>query len=141
MLHSRIVNIGSPRDSQNRIVLHLKISKWNPAVICAETLLQVAVVLTESLIWKIIYAGEPPISGVNVIFDLQDVTLTHARQITPTFARNYVRFTADCLPFKLLSAHFINTSLTLSILVSLFKRFMNEKSKKRVSLLLFCIYI
>lgn len=114
----------------------LKIAKWNPSEISAEALLQVAVLMAETYLWKTIFNEELPILGAYVIFDLQDVSLTHMRQVTPTFARNYVRFTADCLPFKLLSAHFINTNLTLSILVSLFKRFMNEKSKKRVRLIM-----
>ena len=73
------------------------------------------------------------VAGQIGIIDLADVTLAHLIQMQPAFVKKMTMFMQDGSPFRQKGIHYINTPKGFEQLFNLFKSFMNEKMKSRVS--------
>lgn len=72
------------------------------------------------------------IYGVFAIVDLQGVTLGHALQLTPPVIKKAVHAWQDCYPVRTRSMEFINAPVYVNVVLNIFRKFMNDKLKKRV---------
>lgn len=70
--------------------------------------------------------------GVSAIFDLNGVSLAHARQLTPSTVKRAVHAWQNyhCRPKHL---EFVNAPIYVNVVLRVFKRFMSEKLRGRVN--------
>ncbi|ENN77440.1 hypothetical protein YQE_06264, partial [Dendroctonus ponderosae] len=78
------------------------------------------------------------VGGANVIIDLEGLSLTHVYQFSPSMAKLIVDWVQptwlqECAPVRLRGIHIINQPYLFSMLYALFKPFLGEYLKKRLS--------
>ncbi|KAK3912627.1 Retinol-binding protein pinta [Frankliniella fusca] len=72
------------------------------------------------------------IYGVFAVIDLNGVSLGHALQLTPPVIKKAVHAWQDCYPVRTRSMDFINAPMYVNVVLNIFRKFMNDKLKKRV---------
>lgn len=73
------------------------------------------------------------VAGQIAIIDLQGVTLQHLIQMQPSFVKKLTMMMQDSNPVRQKGIHYINAPKSFEHLYNLFKSFMNEKMRSRVS--------
>lgn len=73
------------------------------------------------------------IAGQVGILDLSDVTMKHFLQFDPVFIKKMTVLSQDASPFRQKGFHYVNTPSSFEYVFNMFKSFMSEKNKKRVS--------
>lgn len=73
------------------------------------------------------------ISGQIGVIDLADVTLAHFMQMQPALVKKMTMFMQDGSPIRQKGLHYINAPKGFEQLFNMFKSFMNEKMRSRVS--------
>lgn len=73
------------------------------------------------------------IAGQLGILDLSKVTMTHFLQMTPGFIKKMTMLGQESSPFRQKGFHYIHTPSGFETVYGLFKSFMTEKNKSRVS--------
>ena len=73
------------------------------------------------------------IAGQNGILDLANVTMGHFLQMTPSFVKKMAMLGQESSPFRQKGFHYIHTPSGFETVYNLFKSFMNEKNRSRVS--------
>ncbi|XP_057338580.1 retinol-binding protein pinta-like [Microplitis mediator] len=71
--------------------------------------------------------------GVIVIFDMNNVTLSHGLQMTPRVVQRLVHSWQGCYPVKINSLNFINAPLHVNGILTIFKSFMSHKMRTKVN--------
>ncbi|KDR18338.1 Alpha-tocopherol transfer protein-like [Zootermopsis nevadensis] len=72
------------------------------------------------------------ISGVDVIFDLEGLSIQHIYQIGPSFASNILHWAQDCVPLRIKGLHIVNQPYIFNMLFAIFKPFLSVKFRKRI---------
>ncbi|KAE8749829.1 hypothetical protein FOCC_FOCC003297 [Frankliniella occidentalis] len=72
------------------------------------------------------------IYGVFAVIDLSGVSLGHALQLTPPVIKKAVHAWQDCYPVRTRSMDFINAPIYVNVVLNIFRKFMNDKLKRRV---------
>lgn len=75
------------------------------------------------------------IAGQTGIIDLAGVTMAHFMQFNPTFIKKVTMMSQEASPTRQKGFHFINTPFGFDSIFNIFKSFMNDKNKTRVSLM------
>jgi len=75
------------------------------------------------------------IAGAIVIFDMDGLTLQQTWQFTPPFAKRIVDLLQEAMPVRIKNIHIVNQPYVFNMVFALFKPFLKEKLKSRVSIL------
>lgn len=73
------------------------------------------------------------IAGQMGVLDLSNVSMTHFLQMTPSFVKKMTMLGQESSPFRQKGFHYVHTPPSFETIFNLFKSFMNEKNKSRVS--------
>lgn len=73
------------------------------------------------------------IAGQIVILDLENTGMGHFLQMNPTLVKKMTTLSQEASPLRQKGLHYIHTPTGFETIFNLFKGFMNEKNKKRVS--------
>lgn len=73
------------------------------------------------------------IAGQESLVDLAGCSLGHLGQMSPRFAKTAMMVGQDSSPIRMKGSHYVNTPTGFSTVFNLFKTFMSEKTKQRVS--------
>lgn len=73
------------------------------------------------------------IAGAVVIFDMDGLSLQQTMQFTPPFAKRIVDWLQDAVPLRIKNIHIVNQPYIFNMVFALFKPFLREKLKSRVS--------
>lgn len=73
------------------------------------------------------------IAGQVAILDFTDITLSHFIQFNPGFIKKSTMYQQDALPVREKGSHFVKMPSFALTVFNIFKSFLNEKNKARVS--------
>jgi len=77
---------------------------------------------------------ETQVCGAVVIFDMEGLSMQQVWQFSPPFAKRIVDWLQDSVPLRIKNIHIINQPTIFNMVFTLFKPFLREKLRSRVSL-------
>ncbi|CAH0749105.1 unnamed protein product [Diatraea saccharalis] len=72
------------------------------------------------------------VAGIRGIMDLENCTMAHFLQMSPTMAKKMTVYMQDAAPVRMKSHHYINTIPGFETVFNMFKALLNEKNRNRV---------
>ncbi|GLG96076.1 CTD2 [Gryllus bimaculatus] len=75
---------------------------------------------------------ETQVCGVQVIFDMDGLSLQQVWQFTPSFAKLIVDFLQEAIPLRVKGFHIVNQPYVFNMVFALFKPFLKEKLSSRI---------
>ena len=126
-----ILNIVPNRDQCGRRILILevgkkwKINKCSINEICKGCILHMEAAMMEPT---------TQITGAVIIFNLEGFSLQQAMQVTPSFAKTLVDLLQEAVPLRIKNIHVVNEPYIINMVFKLFKPFLKEKIRSRVSI-------
>lgn len=73
------------------------------------------------------------VAGQIGILDVSNITMAHVLQMNPTFVKKITTMMQDATPLRFKGMHYINVSPIFETVFNMFKTFLNEKNRSRVS--------
>lgn len=115
-------------DHEGKTIVILRIAGHNPRLHKIEDVIKVGLMILDLIAME---NELMQIYGVIAIFDLENISFDHARQMTPTLIRRLVTAWENyhCRPKQL---EFLNGPFYLNVILKIFKSFMSEKLKRRI---------
>lgn len=104
-------------------------SNWNPKKVTLEDMFKSIMVAIEIAMME----PKTQVGGVNVILNMEGLSLSHVCQFSPFMAKLIVDWVQDCAPVRLRGIHVINQPYLFNMLYTLFKPFLGEYIKKRLT--------
>lgn len=113
---------------ENKTVIIIRPAAHNPKIYKIDDFLKAGLMITDILA---ISNELLQIYGVIAIFDLDNISFEHVRQLTPSVIKKTVNSWENyhCRPKQL---EFINAPFYINFVLKIFKSFMNEKMKQRI---------
>ncbi|XP_042230144.1 alpha-tocopherol transfer protein-like isoform X4 [Homarus americanus] len=71
------------------------------------------------------------VTGLEIIIDIEGMTLTHVAQMTPVFVKKAMTMMQEGYPMRPKGLNYINTPAAFDTVFNIFKTFMKEKMKRR----------
>lgn len=130
-----VVNVLTNRDQDGRRVLIVHCGEiWDPKRVSADQLFRIFYLI------QIAALVEPitQVRGVVVIMDFDGLGMKQIKALSPTFSKRLLTFIQDAMPLRLKQVHMVNQPFLFNMVWTLFKPFVQEKLKTRVSSSLLC---
>lgn len=110
-------------------IILIRGAKYDPETIEIERLFKATTMLQDILLFE---DDRMIVSGCINLIDAKGGSLAHMRQYTPTFLKKYVMIW-NSNPLRLKGGHYFNTPSIFNTFFNIFKSFLSEKIKSRVS--------
>lgn len=130
IFEQNILIVTPYRDQHGRRMLILELGKkWKHNKCSLDEIFKGCVLYLEAAMLEPI----SQIAGAVVIFDMDGLTLQQTWQFTPPFAKRIVDLLQDAMPMRLKNLHIVNQPYVFNMVFALFKPFLREKLRSRVS--------
>lgn len=129
-INNEVVNVLTNCDQDGRRVLVVHCgSQWDTKKVNSDQLFRLFYLI------HIAAQVEPQsqVRGVVVIMDFNGMGLKQVSALTPAFSKRLLTFIQDAMPLRLKQVHMVNQPYVFNMVWSLFKPFVREKLKSRVS--------
>lgn len=84
---------------------------------------------------------ETQIAGIVVLLDMGGLSLQHVKFFTPYYAKKMVDLVQETFPLRFKGFHVVNEPFYFDAIMTVFKPFLKDKIRKRVSFLHYSLYI
>lgn len=129
---NNVVNVLTNCDQDGRRVLVVHCGQsWDPKLVNSDQLFRLFYLI------HIAAQVEPQsqVRGVVVIMDFDGLGMKQVRALSPSFSKRLLTFIQEAMPLRLKQVHMVNQPFLFNMVWTLFKPFVREKLKGRVSLL------
>nr|CAD7431802.1 unnamed protein product [Timema monikensis] len=123
---SLVLSDSSQRTSDSQ---HLEV--WDPSKVTANQIFRALYLIHVAACLE----PETQVRGVIVIMDFNGLSYRHVKAFTPSFSLLLLSFIQDAMPLRLKEVHMVNQPFIFNAVFQLFKPFIREKLKARVSLM------
>lgn len=126
-----VVNVLTNRDQDGRRVLIVHCGQiWDPKRVNSDQLFRLFYLI------HIAAQVEPctQVRGVVVIMDFDGMGMKQVGALSPSFSKRLLTFIQDAMPLRLKQVHMVNEPFIFNLVFKLFKPFIREKLKGRVSI-------
>ncbi|XP_041980370.1 alpha-tocopherol transfer protein [Aricia agestis] len=125
---AHVVAVPPYRDQDGRRLLFYRIGPWDPKEIPIDDILKGTIFALE------LGALEPrnQILGGVALFDLEDLTMQHVWQITPSVASKIVKLLVSSFPATTHAIHIVNNSWIFDKMYSIFRPFLTKSMQARI---------
>jgi len=132
IFEQNILTVLPNRDQCGRRVLIIELGKkWKHNKCSLDEVYKGCVLYLEAAMLE----PSTQIAGAIVIFDMDGLTLQQTWQFTPPFAKRIVDLLQEAMPVRIKNIHIVNQPYVFNMVFALFKPFLKEKLKNRVSIL------
>jgi len=123
-----VLTILPLRTQHGRRIFVIEVGKWKTKAVSLTELYRCVLLLVEIAVTE--YRTQ--ISGVEVIFDLEGLSIQHIYQIGPSFASTAVQWAQECVPLRFKAHHVVNQPYIFNMLFAIFKPFLSQKFRNRI---------
>lgn len=124
-----IITVLPRRDQHGRRILVLTLGKkWKHKEVNLDEVYKGAALLMEAAMME----PQTQICGVQVIFDMDGLSLQQTWQFTPPFAKRIVDWLQDSVPLRVKGIQIVNQPYIFNMVFALFKPFLREKLRSRI---------
>lgn len=132
IFEQNILTVLPNRDQHGRRILIVQLGKkWKHNKCSLDEIYKGCVLYLEAAMLE----PTTQVAGAVVIFDMDGLSLQQTWQFTPPFAKRLVDLLQDAMPLRIKNLHIINQPYIFNMVFALFKPFLREKLKSRVSFL------
>ncbi|XP_063976330.1 alpha-tocopherol transfer protein [Diachasmimorpha longicaudata] len=123
-----VMTVPGYRTECGRRMMIYRMGNWDPKKYGVEEIFKATVIILE------LGALEPraQILGGFVIFDLRDITMTHAWTMTPQIANMVIALMVTSFPMKTHAIHILHQSWVFDVIYSVFKPLLSKEMQERV---------
>ncbi|CAH1105882.1 unnamed protein product [Psylliodes chrysocephalus] len=129
VMSSQIVEVLEKTGLQDQLILWIRLDNWDPQYTTADEILQVSGVLCE-----LVYLKYKDVKNIDIILDLNNLSLKHIYGLSPKFAKRMVFFMSECLPMYMLHIYVVRQPKIFYLVYSLFKPFLEENIRKSIKI-------
>ncbi|KAG5683982.1 hypothetical protein PVAND_013237 [Polypedilum vanderplanki] len=116
------------KDECNRQIVILRVAAHNPKIHNQNDVMKVSLMVLD---WLIYNDELTSVYGTRAIFDMKNVQLGHALQMTPTIIMRAVQ-SMESYPTRIQQLYFVNAHKSINVILDIFKKFMSQKLKNRI---------
>lgn len=102
---------------------------WDTSKVTANQLFRIFFLIHELAVLE----PETQIKGVVVIMDYKNLGMRQVKALSPSFSLLLLSFIQDAMPLRLKEVHMVNEPYIFNLVWNIFKPFIRDKLKKRVS--------
>lgn len=126
-----IVNVLTNCDQLGRRILLVNCgSSWEPKEVSSDQLFRLFYLV--HLMAQLEVSTQ--IQGVVVLMDFNGLSLKQVKALTPAFSKRLLLFIQEAMPLRMKAIHIVNQPFIFNMVWSLFKPFIQDKLKSRVSI-------
>ncbi|XP_045511828.1 alpha-tocopherol transfer protein-like isoform X1 [Pieris brassicae] len=125
---ANILSVPPYRDQDGRRLMLYRIGCWNTKTIAVDDLLKATIFALEIGVMEI----RTQILGGVAMFDLEDIGIQHAWQVTPSVASKIVKLLVSSFPANTHAIHIINHSWVFDKMYNIFKPFLTRDMRSRI---------
>lgn len=107
---------------------------WDPSKVTSTQVFRIFYLIHELAVLE----PESQIRGIVVIMDFKDLGMKQVKALSPSFSLLLLSFIQDAMPLRLKEIHIVQQPFIFNMVWTIFKPFIREKLKKRVSSDRFC---
>ncbi|XP_050418583.1 alpha-tocopherol transfer protein-like isoform X1 [Patella vulgata] len=128
VIESKVTGVLDHTDKQGRKVMIVRPGKWDPSQCPLMDIFK----LNYLTLSKLIEDEETQVNGVILMVELGEITWTHAKAISPLFAKRLSALLQEAFPARFKSIHYINEPSFFDYVFMIIKQFLKEKIVKRI---------
>lgn len=125
---NNIVSVPPYRDQHGRRLLYFRLGCWDPKVTSVEDLFKATIFILELGLLE----QRTQILGGVALFDLEDLGIQHAWQITPSVATKIIKLLVSSFPTKIHAIHIINHSWIFDKIYNIFKPLLTKEMSSKI---------
>lgn len=108
-----------------------QIGSWDTKKVTPDALFRIFYMIHEVAILE----PETQVRGVVVVMDFNGLSMSQVMALSPSFSLRLLTFIQDAMPLRLKEVHMVKQPFIFNMVWNIFKPFIKEKLKKRVSLI------
>lgn len=129
-IEHNVVNVLTNYDAKGRRVLIVNCGgPWDPKIISSDSLFRIFYLVHLAAQLELL----TQIRGVVVVMDFDGLSMKQIKALSPAFSARLLTFIQEAMPLRLKEVHIIKQPFLFKMVWQLFKPFIKDKLKSRVS--------